>query len=166
MKRTTLLIFFILTLLLTGCTEKEPESDIIVPTEYFYYGENESWRGDYRVTGFRTFDGEDPSQFSGDYEYILTVVYKGQPEDLYDVEKLEIRSKGELKEIIYRDTFLRTQNMEPTYTVKSRSRSLEVLKDETIHVTITMDDKTEKLELTNIISRSANWQFFDSKSPC
>lgn len=93
--------------------------DMVVPTEYFFVGENESWRGDYRVTGFRTFDGEDPSQFQGDYEYVLTVIYKGKPEDLSDVEKLEIRSKGQLKENIYRDTFLRSEDMETTYSIKS-----------------------------------------------
>jgi hypothetical protein len=149
MKKLRLLTLAIVLLIFSGCGGPELVEDIVVPTEYLFVGENESWRGDYRVTGFRTFDGEDPSQFSGDYEYILTVVYKGKPEDLYDVEKLEIRSKGELKDIIYRDTFLRTQNMEPTYTIKSRSRSLEVLEDETIHITITMDDKIEKLELTS-----------------
>ena len=149
MKKLRLLTLTIALMILTGCGGTKPVEDIVVPTEYLFVGENESWRGDYRVTGFRTFDGEDPSQFSGDYEYILTVIYKGEPEDLFDVEKLEIRSEGELKEIIYRDTFLKTQNMESTYTIKSRSRNLEVLEDETIHITITMDDKTEKLELTS-----------------
>ena len=149
MKKLHLLTLAIVMLIFTGCGGPKPVEDIVVPTEYLFVGENESWRGDYRVTGFRTFDGEEPSQFSGDYEYILTVVYKGQPEDLYDVQDLVIHTKGELKETVYRDTFLRTQNMESTYTIKSRSRSLEVLEDETIHITITMDDKTEKLELTS-----------------
>lgn len=149
MKKLHLLTLAIVLLIFTGCGGPKPVEDIVVPTEYLFVGENESWRGDYRVTGFRTFDGEDPSQFSGEYEYILTVVYKGLPEDLYDVEKLEIRSKGELKGNNYRETFLRTQNMQTTYSIKSRSPSLDVLEDETIHVTITMDDKTEKLELTS-----------------
>lgn len=148
MKITTLLIFFVLTLLMTGCGEKKPASDIIVPTEYIFSGENDLWKGDYRVTGFRTFDGEEPSQFQGDYEYTLTVIYLGEPEDLADVEQLEIRSQGELKKTSYKVEFLHVENMETSYTVKSRSRSLDVVEHETIHVTITMDEKTEKLELT------------------
>lgn len=149
MKKSHLLTLAIVLLLFTGCGGPKPVKDMVVPTEYLFVGENESWRGDYRVTGFRTFDGEDPSQFQGDYEYVLTVIYKGKPEDLSDVEKLEIRSKGQLKENIYRDTFLRSEDMETTYSIKSRSQSLDVLEDETIHVTITMDDKIDKLELTS-----------------
>lgn len=56
MKKTTLCIWFILILIMTGCGEKKPASDIIVPTEYVFSGENDLWKGDYRVTGFRTFD--------------------------------------------------------------------------------------------------------------
>ena len=117
MKKTTLCIWFILILIMAGCGEKKPASDIIVPTEYVFSGENDLWKGDYRVTRFRTFDGEDPSQ-------------------------------GELKKTSYREEFLHVEQMETSYTVKSRSQSLDVLDHETIHVTITMDDKTEKLELT------------------
>ena len=149
MKKTTLCIWFILILIMTGCGEKKPASDIIVPTEYVFSGENDLWKGDYRVTGFRTFDGEDPSQFKGDYEYTLILIYLGAPEDLADVEQLEIHSQGELKKTSYREEFLHVEQMETSYTLKSRSQSLDVLEDETIHVTITMDDKTEKLELTS-----------------
>ena len=47
MKKTTLCIWFILILIMTGCGEKKPASDIIVPTEYVFSGENDLWKGDY-----------------------------------------------------------------------------------------------------------------------
>ena len=100
MKKTTLCIWFILILIMTGCGEKKPASDIIVPTEYVFSGENDLWKG------------EDPSQFKGDYEYTLTLIYLGAPEDLADVEQLEIHSQGELKKTSYREEFLHVEQMD------------------------------------------------------
>lgn len=149
MKKINLLILSLFLLFMVGCGRPEPEEDIIVPIEYLFVGENESWKGEYQVTGSRTFDGEDPSEFKGLFEYILTATYKGKGEDLADVKRLEILVKSELKESRYRQDFPQDGRMETSYAITYRSQGLNILEDETIHVTITMDDKTEKLELTS-----------------
>ena len=77
-------------LTLAGCGVVDLNETTTVKTDYTFTGENASWSAIYRVTGERTFNNEDMSQYSGHYDYVLIVTHKSDLSDLSNIKNLDI----------------------------------------------------------------------------
>ncbi len=115
---------------------------------YIFKGENDLWEAEYKVTGESTYKQNDNEvKNDGQFEFILTVAYKGDISELSSVKNLSISYKSNLKGGSYNLSFPEDGTIKKAYTIKFESDMLNVSKDEIIKVTIKIDNEIQELEL-------------------
>jgi hypothetical protein len=134
-------------LLLTGCLNKE-----LIHHNYTYKGESKDWIGGFEVRTTQTFkEIDEKPHYDTESEYIFTLTYKGEIEDLLEVQELQYSyeylykrsgdtiEKPNDKEIMYKEIIYR----------KSSEGIRIISRDDVIKVTVEVDGKAETFALIN-----------------
>ncbi|MHC1719674.1 MAG: hypothetical protein AB9844_03100 [Clostridiaceae bacterium] len=142
-KSVILLSLLLMVLVITGCSGKDTKV-----YKYTFTGENELWSGDYKVDGKVTFYKEDGTlKCVSSHVNVLTVTCKKDISELAGVKDLSIEydttaGGGKLTE------HYDTPPDRKVFTFKDNGNGAFVTnKDAIIKVTITVDGKSQLLEL-------------------
>jgi hypothetical protein len=137
----------IMVLIFTGCSNKD-----VIEHDYTYKGESELWTAEYKVNGTGTFTKKDGTlEYDSDVDTILTVTYKKALSELSSVKNLEISYETSAGGGKLNENFDDIPPNKKTYTLKSgRSGGAIENKDEIIKVNISIDGKSQTLELKNV----------------
>ncbi len=148
MKKAVAVFACFMLILLTGCFNREVEN-----YNYLYKGENASWTAEYAVNGTGIWTKTNGKlHYDNDIEKVFTITYKGNISELANVRHLEIAYEttaggGRQTE----DYDSSNPISEKTFKFRSRSQGVAVgRKDQTIKVTITLDNDVQSLELKNL----------------
>lgn len=115
---------------------------------YVFSGENDLWGAEYTAIGESTYKQKDYEvKSNGTFEYVLTVSYKGDMTDLYNVRSFRIEYESLFQAGRYSLEFPEDGKMKKTYTIKSQGDRIDLNEDEIIKVTIFIDGETQELEL-------------------
>lgn len=147
MKKVIIAVTAIVLLMLTGCANRQ-----VVNHNYIYKGENECWIAEYKVNGTGIFTEKNhKTEYESNKNDILTVTYKKDLKELSSVKNLEISYESSAGGGRLNLSFDDKSPYEKTYTLKSGGRGGAIEhKDETIKVSISLDGKTEIIELKDL----------------
>jgi hypothetical protein len=164
--KTTLVMLVLIILLLIGCSNKEVKYH-----NYTYRGESKNWIGEFEVSTTQTFpqidkkpyhdtelesiftltDIDKKPHYDSESEYIFTLTYKGEIEDLLEVQELQYSY-----EYLYKksgDTIEKPNDKQITYKeiiYRKNSEDVQIIsRDDVIEVTIEVDGKAETFALIN-----------------
>lgn len=130
-------------LILAGCSKSET-----VEHKYTFKGENESWAIEYRVDGKEVYEKADYRSSSDD---ILTVTYKKDLSQLSSVKQIGISYKSSAGGGSNTEEFSKNNPPRKTYVIKSSGSGNAIeSKDEIIKANISLDGKTQEIDLKNI----------------
>ncbi|WP_244834659.1 hypothetical protein [Clostridium sp. BJN0001] len=127
---SSLLIIFALISSISGCTSKNK-------SQYNYKGENENWYAEYTV-----------SKLNNRKTRKLTLTYKGNLSDLQSSKCLKYSYKTDINHgegEIYLDPSIDSKKF--THEVYSESSNIIIKKASSVSVVISLDDKSESIEL-------------------
>lgn len=147
LKKIIIILIALILFLFAGCSNKE-----VFKYDYTYFGENEFWSAEYKVadTGISAQEADKTSDKSAS-NTILTVTYKKNLSDLAAVKQLEISYVSGDMIVKSNNYFTDNPPSEKTYTLKSSDVGAGIKnKDEIIKVKITLDGKTQIIELKNV----------------
>ncbi|MDF2905788.1 MAG: hypothetical protein K0R34_1109 [Herbinix sp.] len=144
-RKTFLLPFLVILLLLSGCSNKDIERHY-----YDYQGENESWKAEYIVNATVIFtDNNGFLHVDSESEEIFILTYKGELSDLSSVRLFEYGYKsptegGESSGEYSADNPINTK----TFKLRSGSKNGALPNEDTVYtVTVNMDGVKQSFEL-------------------
>jgi len=145
--KTTLVMLVLIILLLIGCSNK-----IVEYHNYTYRGESTNWIGEFEVSTTQTFkEIDEKPHYDTESEYIFTLTYKGEIEDLLEVQELQYSY-----EYLYKrsgDTIEKPNDKEIMYKeiiYRKSSEGIRIISpDDVIKVTVEVDGKAETFLLIN-----------------
>ena len=146
MKKLSGILILIMLLILTGCANKK-----VTKFSYTYKGENDLWTAEYKVNGTKTIiENKDKNEYSSESDDTLIVSYKKDVSELSSVKNLEISYKSTAGSGKLTQNYDDNTPRQKTYTFKSSGTgAATVSEDEIIKVDITVDGKTQIIELKN-----------------
>ncbi len=144
MRKVNFIIISILLLTTIGCSNRE-----VIRHHYVYTGENENWTAEYKVDGTGTFTKKDDKlEYKSNSEKKLTVTYKKDLSELSTVNHLEIsyKSSAGAGKLTFDSEGDQINQKSFILSGASSGGAIED-SEETIITTITLDGKTEIIEL-------------------
>jgi hypothetical protein len=147
LRKVASILIVIMIFIIAGCSNKE-----IIKHNYTYTGQNEFWSAEYKVNGTGIFTEKNgKTEYQSNSDNTLTVTYKKGLAELSSVKHLQISYESSAGSGSINLEFKDTPPNEKTYTHKSSSKGGAIeKKDEIIKVNITLDGKTQTIELKNV----------------
>lgn len=142
---TILTLFIVLILSIAGCKKKD-----VTEYNYLYEGENELWSAQYQVNATSTYiTYKERVSYENEEEDQLLVTYLGDLDDLAKVRHFEISYELDFKSgSLTQDYSDDDQISSKTFTLNSKDQNGVIpKKDDTVKVTITLDDEVQTFEL-------------------
>lgn len=152
MKKVISILIIMVTLIVSGCANKQP-----IKSSYTYRGENQLWSAEYKIN----FTGN-PTQIGGNTYYkgsksTLTVTYKKNQSDLSTVKNIYIYYNNKIDEGSLSQENNKIQPLGKVYTLRSSSSvgssdlgGTPGNPGKVTTVTIELDDKKQTIELKNV----------------
>lgn len=144
-----LIVVLILTILLWGCSKtKDPLN--IIRYDYLYRGENENWVAEFKLTGEGIFEEIDGTiTYDNEVNKILNVTYKKDLAKLKPIKKIKITYESNHGKGTITQNFINPPK-EKTFVLASKSYGAVGNEEIKVKVTITVDGKTETINLENV----------------